>query len=46
MINAVRSMGIEPIQWDVDSLDWKDLSAADITKREARLAARHKREPS
>ena len=33
VINAVRSMGIEPIQWDVDSLDWKDLSAADITKR-------------
>ena len=33
VINAVRSMDIEPIQWDVDSLDWKDLSAADITKR-------------
>ena len=33
VINAVRSMGIEPIQWDVDSLDWKDLSAAEITKR-------------
>lgn len=33
VITAVRSMGIEPIQWDVDSLDWKDLSAADITKR-------------
>ena len=33
VINAVRSLGIEPIQWDVDSLDWKDLSAADITKR-------------
>ena len=26
-------MGVEPIQWDVDSLDWKDLSAAEITKR-------------
>ena len=26
-------MGMEPIQWDVDSLDWKDLCAADITKR-------------
>ena len=24
---------MEPIQWDVDSLDWKDLSAADITQR-------------
>ena len=33
VITAVRSMGIEPIQWDVDSLDWKDLSASEITKR-------------
>ena len=33
VINAVRALGMEPIQWDVDSLDWKDLSAADITKR-------------
>ncbi len=33
VITAVRGMGIEPIQWDVDSLDWKDLAAADITKR-------------
>ena len=33
VINAVRSMDIEPIQWDVDSLDWKDLSAGEITKR-------------
>ena len=32
-IRAIRSLGMEPIQWDVDSLDWKDLSAADITKR-------------
>ena len=32
-INAVRSIGMEPVQWDVDSLDWKDLSAAEITKR-------------
>jgi len=24
---------MEPIQWDVDSLDWKDLSAAEITSR-------------
>ena len=32
-INAVRSIGMEPIQWDVDSLDWKDLSAPEITKR-------------
>lgn len=33
VINAVRAMGMEPIQWDVDSLDWKDLSAEAITKR-------------
>ena len=33
VINAVRSMDIEPIQWDVDSLDWKDLSAGEITRR-------------
>ena len=33
VINAVRSMGMEPIQWDVDSLDWKDLSAPEITQR-------------
>lgn len=33
VVSTVRSMGIEPIQWDVDSLDWKDLSAAEITKR-------------
>ena len=32
-INAVRSIGMEPIQWDVDSLDWKDLSAGEITQR-------------
>ena len=33
VITAVRALGIEPIQWDVDSLDWKDLSAEEITKR-------------
>lgn len=33
VINAVRSIGVEPIQWDVDSLDWKDLAASEITKR-------------
>lgn len=33
VVSAIRSMGMEPIQWDVDSLDWKDLSAAEITKR-------------
>lgn len=33
VVTAIRSLGMEPIQWDVDSLDWKDLSAADITQR-------------
>ena len=33
VISALRSMGMEPIQWDVDSLDWKGISAAEITKR-------------
>ena len=33
VVSSIRSMGMEPIQWDVDSLDWKDLCAADITKR-------------
>jgi polysaccharide deacetylase family sporulation protein PdaB len=33
VISAVRSVGMEPIQWDVDSLDWKELSAEEITKR-------------
>ena len=32
-ISAVRSIGMEPIQWDVDSLDWKDLSAGEIVQR-------------
>ena len=32
-INAVRALGMEPIQWDVDSLDWKDLTADQITRR-------------
>ena len=33
VIRTVRSIGMEPIQWDVDSLDWKGISAEDITKR-------------
>jgi polysaccharide deacetylase family sporulation protein PdaB len=33
VIAAVRSTGMEPIQWNVDSLDWKDLSAKEITNR-------------
>ena len=33
VIAAVRELGMEPIQWSVDSLDWKGLSAEEITKR-------------
>ena len=33
VVLATRDLGMEPIQWDVDSLDWKDLSAAEITRR-------------
>ena len=33
VINAVNSMGMTAVQWDVDSLDWKGISAAEIQKR-------------
>ena len=33
VIAAVNSLGITAIQWDVDSLDWKDYDAATIHKR-------------
>lgn len=33
VIETMNGMGIYTIQWDVDSLDWKDLGAAEITKR-------------
>ena len=33
VISTVRGMGLQPIQWDVDSLDWKDYDAATITQR-------------
>ena len=33
VINAVNSMGMTAVQWDVDSLDWKGISAAYIQKR-------------
>ena len=32
-ISAARSIGMEPIQWDVDSLDWKEIPASEITQR-------------
>lgn len=33
LIDTAKSMGLYSIQWDVDSLDWKDLSANDIAMR-------------
>ena len=33
VISTVRENGMYTIQWDTDSLDWKDLSKEDITKR-------------
>jgi len=33
VITAVRAQRMNVIQWDVDSLDWKELSATEITKR-------------
>ncbi len=33
VITTIRNMGVQPIQWDVDSMDWKDLQADEIYKR-------------
>ncbi len=33
LINTAKELGLYTIQWDVDSLDWKDLSAKEIEKR-------------
>jgi len=33
VIQAIRAYGMEPIQWDVDSLDWKEIPADQITQR-------------
>ena len=33
VIDTAKYMGLYPVQWDVDSLDWKDLSAQDIALR-------------
>jgi polysaccharide deacetylase family sporulation protein PdaB len=33
LIDTCNAVGVYPIQWDVDSLDWKDLSASDISAR-------------
>lgn len=33
VVGTLSSMGMYTIQWDCDSLDWKDLSAEEITSR-------------
>ena len=33
LIETAESFGLKTIQWDVDSLDWKGLSASEITSR-------------
>ena len=33
VVQTLKDMGMNTIQWDVDSLDWKDLSASQITDR-------------
>ena len=33
VIAAIRACGMEPIQWDVDSLGWKKIPASKITRR-------------
>ncbi len=40
VITAIRSLGMEPIQWSIDSLDWQDSATADsILERVTSLAA-------
>ena len=33
VIGTINGMGVTSIQWDVDSLDWKEYDAATITQR-------------
>ena len=33
VIDTSRELGLYPVQWDVDSLDWKNLTAAEMYKR-------------
>ena len=33
LVSTATSLGYYTIQWDVDSLDWRDLSASDISMR-------------
>lgn len=39
VVNTIRSLGMKPIQWSIDSLDWKDSStASSICERVTGLA--------
>ncbi len=33
VIGAIRSLGMEPIQWSVDSLDWKGIGPGEMAER-------------
>ncbi len=33
LLNVCSSLGLKTVQWDVDSLDWKGLSASEVTDR-------------
>ncbi len=33
VITAIRDYGMEPIQWNIDSLDWKGISGSEIAQR-------------
>ena len=33
LLETLDGLGMQCVQWDVDSLDWKDLSAGEITER-------------
>ena len=39
VVSAINNMGMQVIQWDVDSLDWKELSAEEIYERVTSRAA-------
>ncbi len=39
VVSTINNTGMQVIQWDVDSLDWKDLSADDIYARVTAKAA-------
>ena len=38
LLNVCSSLGLKTVQWDVDSLDWKGLSASEVTDRVMKYA--------